>query len=52
MSFLKNAVTVANDTVDTLTKAARQASAAAESNIAAAVAVASDAVKTKGKKFA
>lgn len=48
----KNGMNVANTAFDAVAKAARQASETAESNIAAAVAVAADAVKGKGKKVA
>jgi len=50
IGLLKNSLTVASTAFDAITKSARQASETAESNIAAAVAVATDAVKTKGKK--
>jgi phasin family protein len=49
---LKNGLGVAHSAFDAVTKAARQASEAAESNLVAAVAVAADAVKGKGKKAA
>ncbi len=52
IGLLKNTLTVASTAFDAVTKAARQASETAESNIAAAVAVATDAVKSKGKKAA
>ncbi|SPE26545.1 Phasin family protein [Burkholderiales bacterium] len=52
ISLLKNSISAANTAFDAVTKAARQASETAESNIAAAVAVASDAVKPKSKKSA
>jgi phasin family protein len=50
IGMLKNSLTVASTAFDAVTKAARQASETAESNLAAAVAAASDVVKTKGKK--
>lgn len=50
ISMLKNSISAANVAFDAITKAARQASETAESNIAAAVAVATDAVKGKVKK--
>ena len=52
ISLLKNSLSAANTAFDAVTKAARQASETAESNIAAAVAVATDAVKGKAKKAA
>jgi phasin family protein len=50
--MLKSSLSVANSAFDAVTKAARQAGETAESNIAAAVAVAADAVKGKAKKAA
>jgi phasin family protein len=50
ISMLKNSISAANVAFDAITKAARQASETAETNIAAAVAVATDAVKGKTKK--
>jgi len=52
INLLKNSIAAANSAFDAVTKAARQASETAESNIAAAVAAASDAVKPKAKKAA
>jgi len=52
ISLLKNSISAASTAFDAVTKAARAASETAESNIAAAVAVATDAVKAKGKKNA
>jgi len=52
ISLLKNSITAASTAFDAVTKAARAASETAESNIAAAVAVATDAVKGKAKKSA
>jgi len=52
IGMLKNSLTVASTAFDAVTKAARQATETAESNIAAAVAVATDAVKPKAKKAA
>jgi hypothetical protein len=48
--MLKNSLSAAGTAFDAVTKAARQASETAESNIAAAVEVASDAVRAKPKK--
>ena len=52
IGMLKQSITAASVAFDAITKAARQAGETAESNIAAAVAVATDAVKGKGKKAA
>ncbi|HXW63503.1 MAG TPA: TIGR01841 family phasin [Burkholderiaceae bacterium] len=52
INLLKNSIAAANSAFDAVAKAARQATETAESNIAAAVAVASDAVKSKAKKSA
>ncbi len=52
IGLLRNSLTAANTAFDAVSKAARQATETAESNIAAAVAVATDAVKAKGKKSA
>jgi len=52
IALLKNSISAANSAFDAVTKAARQASETAESSIAAAVAVATDAVKGKAKKAA
>ncbi len=52
ISLLKNSIAAANSAFDAVARAARQATETAESNIAAAVAVASDAVKPKVKKSA
>jgi phasin family protein len=52
IGLIKNSLAAANTAFDAVTKAARQASETAESNIAAAVAVATDAVKGKAKKSA
>ena len=52
IGLLKNTISAANTAFDAVTKAARAASETAESNIAAAVAVATDAVKGKVKKAA
>ncbi len=50
ISLLKNSLSAANTTYDAITKAARQATETAESNIAAAVAVATNAANGKAKK--
>jgi len=50
IGILRNSFSTANAAFETVARAARQASETAESNIAAAVAVAADAVKTKSKK--
>jgi phasin family protein len=50
IGMLKNSLNVANTAFDAVTRAARQAGETAESNIATAVAVATDAVKAKAKK--
>jgi phasin family protein len=50
IGMLKNSLSAAGTAFDAVTKAARQASETAESNIAAAVEVASDAVRAKPKK--
>ena len=52
INLVKNSIAAANSAFDAVAKAARQATETAESNIAAAVAVASDAVKPKAKKSA
>lgn len=52
ISLIKNSLSAANTAFDAVTKATRQATETAESNLAAAVAVATDAVKGKGKKAA
>jgi hypothetical protein len=52
ISLIKNSLSAANTAFDAVTKATRQATETAESNIAAAVAVATDAVKAKPKKTA
>jgi len=52
IGMLKNSISAASTAFDAVTKAARQAGETAESNIAAAVAVATDAVKSKSKKSA
>ncbi|HYA65383.1 MAG TPA: TIGR01841 family phasin [Burkholderiaceae bacterium] len=52
MNLLKNSLSTASSAFDAVTKAARQATETAESNIAAAVAAAGDAVKPKAKKAA
>ena len=52
IGMLKNSITAASSAFDAVTKAARAASETAENNIAAAVAVATDAVKSKGKRNA
>ncbi len=50
ISLIKNSLSAANTAYDAVTKAARQATETAESNIAAAVAVATDVAKGKTKK--
>jgi len=50
IGMLKNALTVAGSAFDAVTKAARQASETAESNISAAVEAAAEVVKPKVKK--
>ena len=52
ISLIKNSLSAANTAFDAVSKATRQATETAESNIAAAVAVATDAVKSKAKKTA
>lgn len=52
INMLKSSIAAANSAFDAVAKAARQATETAESNIAAAVAVASDAAKPKTKKSA
>jgi len=52
MNLIKNSLATASSAFDAVTKAARQASETAESNIAAAVAAAGDVVKPKPKKAA
>jgi phasin family protein len=52
VSLIKNSLSAANTAFDAVSKATRQATETAESNIAAAVAVATDAVKSKTKKSA
>jgi len=52
ISMIKSSLSAANTAYDAVTKAARQATETAESNIAAAVAVGTDAFKGKGKKAA
>jgi phasin family protein len=52
ISFIKSSFAAANSAFDAVTKATRAATESAESNIAAAVAVATDAVKGKAKKAA
>jgi len=52
IGMLKSSLSAANTAFDAVNKAARQAGETAESNIAAAVAVATDAVKGKTKKAA
>ncbi|HYB50265.1 MAG TPA: phasin family protein [Burkholderiaceae bacterium] len=52
MNLIKNSLATASSAFDAVTKAARQASETAESNIAAAVAAAGDVVKPKAKKAA
>ena len=52
ISLIKNSLSAANTAFDAVTKATRQATETAESNLAAAVAVATDAVKGKVKKAA
>jgi phasin family protein len=50
IGLIKNSLEAANVAYDAVSKAARQATETAESNISAAVAVATDAVKGKAKK--
>ena len=50
ISLIKSSLSAANTAYDAVSKAARQATETAESNIAAAVAVGTDALKGKGKK--
>ena len=52
MNLIKNSLATASSAFDAVTKAARQATETAESNLAAAVAAAGDAVKPKAKKAA
>jgi phasin family protein len=52
ISLIKNSLSAANSAFDAVSKATRQATETAESNIAAAVAVATDAVKAKARKAA
>jgi phasin family protein len=52
ISLIKNSLSAANTAFDAVTKATRQATETAESNLAAAVAVATDVVKGKVKKAA
>jgi phasin family protein len=52
ISLIKNSLSAANTAFDAVTKATRQATETAESNLAAVVAVATDAVKSKSKKAA
>lgn len=51
-SFVRNSLSAANTAFDVVARAARQAGETAETNIAAAVAAATDVVKTKPKKTA